>query len=77
MRSRSASKRLACSVDADVRLRCRRQHASQRVERLRPDRRSMHAFGVAGRLRVRCAKVTLHRGISRAYVSNARSIVST
>ena len=53
---------LACSVDADVRLRRRGQHAAQRVERLRADRRSMHAFGVLRRLAGTAREMPLHRG---------------
>ena len=40
---------LAAAVEADVRLRRGRQHAAQRVERLRPDRRAVNRLSVPAR----------------------------
>ena len=52
---------LAGAVDADVRLRRRRQHAAQRVERLGADGRPVDAVRISRRLRIPALEVFLHR----------------
>ena len=70
--------RLAGAVDADVRLRRRRQQPAQRVERLGANRRAIHAVRIRRRLRDSArSNQRAHRRDPPRVVSNAASSVAT